>query len=861
MRLTVETGPLAGTTLPLDRDNPTTLGSGPDDSVQIREAGVIAQHAVVKALKGKGFGIKANGPVRVNGEEVQASRLEDGDVIEIGTTRIAYGDVQDERMPTIAGYRIIDVLGKGGMGTVYRAEQTSLNRQVALKVLNKGQTKDAAFVSQFVAEARAAAKLQHPNVVAVFDVEHSGDLYYYAMELMHEGSCEDWLKQQGVMPVDRAMQVVADAAAGLAYAESLGIVHRDIKPDNLMLDQHGAIKIADLGLASTSSDPQQERAIGTPHFMAPEQVLKQPLDHRADLYALGCTFYRLVTGKTPFRGQTVKDILRAQVKEQAEPAARLNPEVSPEVSAIIQRLMAKDPGDRYQTANELLEELAVLLQPPQKRGLWIGLAAAAVVVAGGAIYYAATKPKQTQIVKEIYDDPLTQQFADRIKVLEAEAAQKDATIALLEVRAGDAAGADLAAALDAVAAAHPDTSAAAAAERQAGEVRRDLEARARREEQRTARINEHVARLRAATQKPLAAYDYALALRALGMAAPEDLAGDERIRAQVTELRQSVLAQATARLEALAAPVRAAREGADGAALAAAIETLRQGLQPDARWPKDVLAEVAAAKREIDAGEQTLASIKNAKRASVWQSYAELLRGQGMRSAVTALNFAAAHDALAGFSSNAGDDGAGDDGAGARAAAMQSWATQAEAFAAALKARCESGEVTLTLGDEKLQLTSWNREAATFAAKTTERRPKAREVAQGSLFVEQWRSLAAQVTDAPAGSRSCFLAFLALDMHTRAATSYLSRLDKASDETGTGEDSYPFGSNVFDALLAAMPATPQPWSDLLQSELMAGKRLAAGLRALSERRNLAAAGHIEKLIKEHPHSMVTVFLP
>ena len=856
MRLTVETGPLAGTTLPLDRDHPTMLGSGPDDSVQIREAGVVAQHAVVKALKGKGFGIKANGPLRVNGEEVQASRLEDGDVIEIGTTRIAYGDVQDERMPTIAGYRILDVLGKGGMGTVYRAEQTSLNRQVALKVLNKAQTKDAAFVSQFVAEARAAAKLQHPNVVSVFDVEHSGDLYYYAMELMHEGSCEDWLKQQGVMAVDRAMQVVADAAAGLAYAESLGIVHRDIKPDNLMLDQHGAIKIADLGLASTSSDPQQDRAIGTPHFMAPEQVLKQPLDHRADLYALGCTFYRLVTGTTPFRGQTVKDILRAQVKDEAVPAARVNPEVSPEVSTIIQRLMAKDPGDRYQTANELLDELAVLLQPPQKRGLWIGLAAAAVVVAGGAIYWAVTKPKQTQIVKEIYDDPLTQQFADRIKVLEAEAAQKDATIALLEVRAGDAADADLAAALDAVAAAHPGTPAAADAERQAGDVRRDLEERARRAEQRTARINEHVARLRAATQKPLAAHDYVLALRALEAAAPEGLAGDDRVLSGVAELRQSVLKQARGRIQALAEPVRAAQESADEAALTAAIKTLRTGLQPAARWPEAVSAEVAAAARMIEAGEQKLASIESAKRASVWQSYEELLREESMRSAVAALDFAAARDALAGFSSSAGEDGAA-----ARAAAMQGWATQAEAFAEAMAATCATGAVKITLGDEELKITGWDRGGSIFTAKTTARRPKTREVQQGGLFIEQWRSLAAQVTDAPAGSRACFLAFLALDMHARAAAAYLSKLDKASDDTGTGEDSYPFGSNVFDAIMATMPATPQPWSDLLRRELIAGKRLASGLRALSERRNLAAAGHIEKLINEHPHSMVTVLLP
>ena len=367
MRLTVETGPFAGTVITLEREHPTTIGSAADCALRIQEAGVAPQQAVVKALRDSGFGIKALAPgLRVNGAQVEASPLQDGDIIEIGTTRIAYGQVQKRGLPTIPGYRVLEELGRGGMGYVYRAEQTSLHREVALKVLNRELTKDPAFVAKFVAEARAAAKLQHPNVVQVFDVDNDGETYFYAMELMHDGSLEGWLKQHGAMPVDRTLRVIADAAAGLAYAESLGIVHRDIKPDNLMLDQHGAVKIADLGLASTVEETE-DKAIGTPHFMAPEQVLKKELDHRTDLYALGCTFYRLVTGKTPFRGASVKDILRAQVKDEAEPANKANPEVGAEVAAIIQKLMAKDPGQRYQTANDLLEDLAVLLQPPAKK--------------------------------------------------------------------------------------------------------------------------------------------------------------------------------------------------------------------------------------------------------------------------------------------------------------------------------------------------------------------------------------------------------------------------------------------------------------------------------------------------------------
>ncbi|MGB3966668.1 MAG: FHA domain-containing serine/threonine-protein kinase, partial [Planctomycetota bacterium] len=493
MRLTVETGPLAGTTVTLERDHPTVLGSGADCAIRIQEAGVAAQQAVVKALKDQGFGIKALAPgLRLNGAHVEASPLADGDVIELGTTRIAFGQLQKRGLPQIAGYRILEELGRGGMGLVYRAEQTSLHREVALKVLNRELTKDPAFVARFVAEARAAAKLQHPNVVQVFDVDHDGETYFYAMELMHEGSLEDWLKQHGAMPVDRALRVVSDAASGLAYAESLGIVHRDIKPDNLMLDQHGAVKIADLGLASTVEETE-DKAIGTPHFMAPEQVLKKELDHRTDLYALGCTFYRLVTGKTPFRGQSVKDILRAQVKDDAEPAHKLNGDVPTEVSVIVQRLMAKDPAARYQTANDLLEDLGVLLQPPAKKGLWIGLAAVGALVAGGAIYWAVTRDP-TIVEREVrYDDPEKQQFADEIKKLKKEAVQARATIALLTELAGKRTGQDLADALERVAAAHPDTEAATRARDQATRLRSELADEGKRLAQRRTRIADHLA--------------------------------------------------------------------------------------------------------------------------------------------------------------------------------------------------------------------------------------------------------------------------------------------------------------------------------------------------------------------------------
>src|SRR5690606_18569167 len=226
---------------------------------------------------------------------------------------------------------------------------------------------------------------------------------------------------------------------------------------------------------------------------------------------------RLVTGKTPFRGQTVKDILRAQVKEQPEPASRANPEVSADVTAIIQQLMAKEPKDRYQTANDLLEDLEALLQPPQKRGMWIGLAAAAVLVAGGAIWWAVTRPDTIKTIKEtvVYDDPEKQQFADRIQVLEAEAKEHNATIAVLTVRVSGLLDTELAAALDRVASEHPETAAAGEAKRLATSIREQVAARAARDAERLTRITEHLTTLRQATLKPLDAYDFELAMRRL----------------------------------------------------------------------------------------------------------------------------------------------------------------------------------------------------------------------------------------------------------------------------------------------------------------------------------------------------------
>ena len=857
MRLTVETGPLAGTVVSLDRDHPATLGSGPDCAIRVQEAGVLPEHAVVKALRGEGFGLKALAAgVRVNGQAIEATPLNDGDIIELGTTRIAFGEVQKQGLPTIPGYRIGEILGRGGMGIVYRAEQTSLHREVALKVLSRELTEDPQFVAKFVAEARAAAKLQHPNVVAVFDVEHDADIYYYSMELM-QGSLEDELRQRGALPVDRALRVIADAASGLAYAESLGIVHRDIKPDNLMLDQHGVVKIADLGLAR-SDDEVEEKAIGTPHFMAPEQVLKKEVDHRTDLYALGCTFYRLVTGRTPFRGQTVKDILRAQVKDEAEPANKVNAEVPAEVAQIVQRLMAKEPKDRYQTANDLLEDLDRLLQPPHKKGLWIGLAATAVLVAGGAIYWAVTKPKEQTIVEKYRDNPEMLQLATENEGLKVAAREDKAMIALLTTRLSGLQDLQLADAFDEVAGQHVGTKAAIEAEQRAARVRDEVRDRQAAAAQRHQRAQEHVATLAEQARKESSAGNHRAALALLAAPAPAGLAEEPAFVDGVKALREELLGAARSGLATLRAKAEAALAGTDLAAVEAASKSLADTLAERQRWPTELGEDLDGLQALCDRTATAATALTSSQQEARWQSFTTMLRGdEGVAAALARLDCGAAAEAAERFAAS------GQDEAAARARGLAAALKQAERFAAAFRLALGSAPIPFTgSAEDPEQLTQWDLAKGQVTIVDTQKRTnKERTVAIADLSLETWQVLTDQVAPPAPGSRECFLSFVALEAHRRAATSFLASFDPRDDASGTQADSYPLSAVPLELLRRRLPGGDEPWLTTMRDELDAGARLVSGLRALSEKRHLAAATHLEKALAEHPHTYLVLRLP
>ena len=577
--LTVESGPLSGQTLAFTEDTTFLVGSGEGCSLRLQTPGIADQHLVIKALKDGGFGIKMlGGPFSLNGKDAEAARLREGDIIELADTRLRFGPKKTAKksqgLGNLGGYQMIEILGKGGHGTVYRAEQMSLHRNVALKVLPTETTKNPEFVGRFVAEARAAARLSHPNVVQVFDVGHDGNTYFLSMEIMELGSLEDRLKREGKIDWQECLQLIIDAAHGLAYAESMRIVHRDIKPDNLMVDVHGTVKIADLGLAM-SDDEEQGKIVGTPHFMSPEQATGKPLDHRSDLYSLGCTFFRLMTGRPLFQRSTSKDILRAHVNDEPESADEIHSEIPAGVAAAINQLVEKDPDDRYQSSEDLIEDLNQLLTPPAKRGLLIVSLAALLLGASGVIYHLATRAP-TVITKNNGDPAKTAALEQELRKQRAENAR--GKILRNEDKLNPL---QLAKRLD-VFAAKPDfkdTPAAIEAAREANTLRAKETARVNAAKARSAAIKAVREKLEAVVAGHITTAKYSDAITALKLNdTPSTLRNDPSLVAAVMALKKQVSAAADAQLAAMKAAIITTQEKRDPEAMLLVVVHERGGV-------------------------------------------------------------------------------------------------------------------------------------------------------------------------------------------------------------------------------------------------------------------------------------------
>ena len=256
-------------------------------------------------------------------------------------------------------------LGKGGMGEVFLAHQISLDRMVALKTLSKELSKKDDFVARFLREARSMAKLDHPNVVKVYAVDSFKGLHFAAIEYIDGKSVQDWLDQQEQFSVADAVHLTIAAAEGLKHAHDLNMVHRDIKPDNVLLTSKGVVKVADFGLAKVLDEDvsmtQSGTGLGTPLYMAPEQARSaKTVDQRSDIYALGATLYHMLTGKLPFSGGTALELIMAKETGKYEPARKVTPGIPERLDLIIDKMMAKDPRHRYSDCGDVINDLAAL---------------------------------------------------------------------------------------------------------------------------------------------------------------------------------------------------------------------------------------------------------------------------------------------------------------------------------------------------------------------------------------------------------------------------------------------------------------------------------------------------------------------
>jgi beta-lactam-binding protein with PASTA domain/tRNA A-37 threonylcarbamoyl transferase component Bud32 len=269
--------------------------------------------------------------------------------------------VQDTLIGTLfdGRYRVIRRLGSGGMANVYLAEDAELGRSVAIKVLDEKHAKDEQFVERFRREAKNAASLQHPNIVAIYDRGEAEGTYYIAMECIEGRTLKELLVARGPLPVDQAVAYTRQILGAIRFAHRKGIVHRDIKPHNVLVDADGRLKVTDFGIARAGASQMTEAGsiIGTAQYLSPEQARGAPVDHRSDLYSVGVVLYEMLTGSVPFTGDTPVEIAMKHISTVPEPPSAKRPEVPEDLDMVVLRALAKDPDDRFQTAEEMDTEL------------------------------------------------------------------------------------------------------------------------------------------------------------------------------------------------------------------------------------------------------------------------------------------------------------------------------------------------------------------------------------------------------------------------------------------------------------------------------------------------------------------------
>src|SRR2546423_7218973 len=297
------------------------------------------------------------------------------------------------------GYRIVRKLGTGGMADVYLAEDQELGRRVAIKIPNDRNAADDSVVERFRREAKNAAGLSHPNIVSVYDRGTAEGTYYIAMEYLDGRSLKELIVSRGPAPVKTAVEYARQILAAVGFAHRHGIVHRDIKPHNVLVGPEGRLKVTDFGIARSGASQMTEvgSIIGTAQYLSPEQARGAPVDQTSDLYSVGVVLYELLTGQVPFTGETPLEIAMKHLSEVPKPPSELRPEVPHDLDLVVLRALAKDPADRYPSAEQMDADLERVLT-----GMPVGsetAEAATAALSGSGVIAAAptsviTRPTQ-----------------------------------------------------------------------------------------------------------------------------------------------------------------------------------------------------------------------------------------------------------------------------------------------------------------------------------------------------------------------------------------------------------------------------------------------------------------------------------
>jgi len=330
----------------------------------------------------------------------------------------------------IGGFKLEEILGRGGMGVVYRAHELSLNRKVALKILSQKLSSDPEFIQRFKREAQIIASLDHPNIVRILAYGEEKGLYYFAMEYIKGKDLGQILKERSTIPLDEALDITAKIASALIEADSKRVVHRDLKPTNIMIDEKGRVKITDFGVAHLQeTDIKLTRTgwfLGTPEFASPEQARGDPIDIRSDMYSLGVILYMMLSGKPPLTGDSPQAVLIKIATEPLPPIRQVNPHVPEPVCKLIEKMTAKDLNSRFQKPDELLSAIedcmdklkkeSIITRTPTKEenlvgkrrfvrvlGTTLGIALAVFLIVwlGEAMFIKKRLPREEKNISEI----------------------------------------------------------------------------------------------------------------------------------------------------------------------------------------------------------------------------------------------------------------------------------------------------------------------------------------------------------------------------------------------------------------------------------------------------------------------------